>query len=182
MKKVVWTALIAGVVLVAGLRASDDMEAIVRSYLDVQSRLASDKVEGIAPAARAIAAQAARMGEGGAAIAKSAQALEQDIGAAVRQLLHADDAPHAAHLEHRRIAVVILLPSVLQQGHADALPAHRRVGDHLTVARLENVQGEIGFREKYDVGKGKNRDAFWDRERRFLFRMRPVRFRLHASR
>ena len=56
MKKVVWTALIAGVVLVAGLRASDAMEAIVRSYLDVQSRLASDKVEGIAPAARAIAA------------------------------------------------------------------------------------------------------------------------------
>jgi len=98
MKKVVWTALIAGVVLVAGLRASDAMEAIVRSYLDVQSRLASDKVEGIAPAARAIAAQAARMGEGGAAIAKSAQALEQaaDIKAARKAFGDLSDAVIAA--------------------------------------------------------------------------------------
>jgi HPt (histidine-containing phosphotransfer) domain-containing protein len=84
MKKVVWTAVIACAVFVAGVHASDAMKSIVGSYLDIQARLASDKFDGVAPAAHAIASQAARMGTGGEALAKSAQAVEQaaDIKAA----------------------------------------------------------------------------------------------------
>lgn len=98
MKKVVWTALISCALFVAGLHASDAMKSIVGSYLDIQSRLASDKVERIAPAAHAIAAEAARMGEGGVALAKSAQVLEQaaDIKAARKAFGDLSDAVIAA--------------------------------------------------------------------------------------
>ena len=52
------------------------MKAIVGSYLEIQGRLAADKVDGIKPAARAIGEQAARMGADGAAIVKAAKSVE----------------------------------------------------------------------------------------------------------
>jgi hypothetical protein len=60
----------------ATLQASDAMKAIVGSYLEIQGRLAADKVDGIKPAARAIGEQAARMGAEGAAIVKAAKSIE----------------------------------------------------------------------------------------------------------
>jgi len=60
----------------ATLQASDAMKAIVGSYLEIQGRLAADKVDGIKPAARAIGEQAARMGAEGAAIVKAAKSME----------------------------------------------------------------------------------------------------------
>jgi hypothetical protein len=58
------------------LQASDAMKAIVGSYLEIQGRLAADKVDGIKPAARAIGEQAARLGAEGAAIVKAAKSIE----------------------------------------------------------------------------------------------------------
>jgi hypothetical protein len=58
------------------LHASQAMKAIVGSYLEIQGRLAVDKVDGIKPAARAIGEQGARMGAEGAAIVKAAKSVE----------------------------------------------------------------------------------------------------------
>lgn len=60
----------------AALSASDPMNAIVASYLEIQTALAADKTEGVAKAAKAIGAQAAGLGDKGAAIAKAAKAVE----------------------------------------------------------------------------------------------------------
>jgi hypothetical protein len=59
------------------LHASDAMKAIVGSYLEIQGRLAADKVDGIKPVARAIGEQASRMGTKGGAILKAAKAMEE---------------------------------------------------------------------------------------------------------
>jgi hypothetical protein len=77
MKKLVTPILLAFVMFNGvDLHASAAMKAIVASYLEIQGRLAADKVEGIKPAARAIGEQASRMGTEGAAIVKAAKALE----------------------------------------------------------------------------------------------------------
>jgi hypothetical protein len=77
MKRLVVPMLVA-LVMFAGpaLQASDAMKAIVASYLEIQGRLSVDQVEGVKPAAQAIADQAGRMGKEGAAIHKAARAME----------------------------------------------------------------------------------------------------------
>lgn len=66
-------------VLFAGLTvaASDNVKGIVDSYLEVHAALASDKLEGVRAPARAIAAEAEKMGERGAAMLKAAKGVEQ---------------------------------------------------------------------------------------------------------
>jgi hypothetical protein len=59
------------------LIASEQMKAIVGSYLEIQAMLAADKVDGIKAPAEAIAKQAVAMGESGSAIAKAANAVAQ---------------------------------------------------------------------------------------------------------
>jgi len=77
MKKAITPILFAFVMFTGiSLHASDAMKAIVGSYLEIQGRLAVDKVDGIKPAARAIGEQAARMGAEGAAIVKAAKSVE----------------------------------------------------------------------------------------------------------
>lgn len=71
--------LVLTFVLTAATRliASDDVKAVVNSYLEVHAALASDKLEAVkAPAAR-LAALAEQMGESGAAIAKNARIVEK---------------------------------------------------------------------------------------------------------
>jgi Cu(I)/Ag(I) efflux system membrane fusion protein len=77
MKKPIVILFIAALSGAATLHASDAMKAIVGSYLEIQARLAGDKIEGIKPAAQAIGEQAARMGKSGDDIVKTAKALEQ---------------------------------------------------------------------------------------------------------
>ena len=64
MKKVRTLAIVvAGVCLVADVAsyaASDAMKAIVGSYLEIQTQLASDKTEGIKASATALAATLVR--------------------------------------------------------------------------------------------------------------------------
>jgi hypothetical protein len=59
----------------AQVQASDATKAIVAAYLDIHTALSSDKVDGVKPAAEAIAREAARMGAAGGAIQKAANAL-----------------------------------------------------------------------------------------------------------
>ena len=74
MKKLVIPVLLAFVTLTGvSLQASDAMKAIVGSYLEIQGRLAVDKLEGIKPAAAAIGEQGTRMGAEGTAIVKAAK-------------------------------------------------------------------------------------------------------------
>ena len=78
MKRIVVPMLLA-LVMIAGanLQASDAMKAIVVSYLEIQARLAVDKLEGVKPAAQAIEQQAARMGTEGVAIVKAAKVVAE---------------------------------------------------------------------------------------------------------
>jgi hypothetical protein len=71
--------LVVFVITLIGVRlqASDAMKAIVGSYLEIQKQLATDKIDGVKGSAKSIATQAARMGDAGREIAKSATALEQ---------------------------------------------------------------------------------------------------------
>jgi hypothetical protein len=62
---------------VSNLVASESVKAIVNSYLEAHAALASDKLEGVKAPAAAMAAEAEKMGPGGASIAKHARALEQ---------------------------------------------------------------------------------------------------------
>ena len=78
MKKLVIPIVFAMAVFIGvTLQASEAMKAIVGPYLEIQGRLAADKVDGIKPAASAIGEQAARMGTEGAAIVKAAKAMEE---------------------------------------------------------------------------------------------------------
>lgn len=76
-KRTILGTLVVASVLAGGtaVQASDALKAIVASYLDIQAKLATDKVDGIKPAAEAIAAQAARLGTDGDALFKSATAV-----------------------------------------------------------------------------------------------------------
>jgi hypothetical protein len=79
-------ATIVAVLLFSGtsLQASDAMKAIIASYMDIHAHLFTDKMDGIKPASAAIAAQASRLGTGGAAMATAAKRMEAaaDLNAA----------------------------------------------------------------------------------------------------
>jgi Protein of unknown function (DUF3347) len=68
-------ALVVMVGLIPSVQASDSTKAIVASYLEIQTALASDKMDGVKPAAAAIAKEAARMGAAGEKIQKAAAAI-----------------------------------------------------------------------------------------------------------
>jgi Protein of unknown function (DUF3347) len=102
------TVLAAAVVALAAtfpVVASDSAKAIVNSYLEAHAALAADKVEGVKAPAAAMAAEADKMGPGGATIAKQARALEQ-----------------AKDLEAAREAFTPLSESVIAAAKAANLP------------------------------------------------------------
>ena len=71
-------ATFVAVLLFSGtsLQASDAMKAIIASYMDIHTHLFTDKMDGVKPAAAAIAVQASSMGAGGAAMAAAAKRME----------------------------------------------------------------------------------------------------------
>ena len=70
-------ALAATLAIAPAAHASDSLEAIVSSYLEIHAQLAADKIDGIKAPAAAIAKSAASMGEPGKKIAAAAKAVEQ---------------------------------------------------------------------------------------------------------
>jgi Protein of unknown function (DUF3347) len=74
------TAAICATVMVgmSAFQNPDPLRAIVGSYLQIQTQLASDKIDGIKPAAEAIAANAAGLGpESGARVTQTAKAVAE---------------------------------------------------------------------------------------------------------
>ncbi len=68
------------------------------------------------------------------------QSLQEDVEAAVQQSLDADQSSDAPDLKDGRVAVILVLPAFLQEGHPDTLPPRAGVGHHLAVPRLEDMQ------------------------------------------
>ncbi len=67
-------AMVLGVAAIA--RASESTKAIVASYLQIHAALSADTVDGVKPAAAAIAKEAARLGAPGDAVVKAAKTME----------------------------------------------------------------------------------------------------------
>ena len=84
MRRAVALAIVGAFAVINNVSASESVKAIVNSYLEAHAALASDKLEGVRAPAAAMAAEAEKMGQGGATIAKQARALEQatDLNAA----------------------------------------------------------------------------------------------------
>lgn len=91
-------ALIFATALTASALASESTKAIVASYLQIHAALSADKVDGVKPAAAAIATEAARMGAPGEAVVKAAKTMESaaDLKAARTALGPLSDAVIAA--------------------------------------------------------------------------------------
>ena len=89
---------------------------------------------------------------------ESPEPLQHDVGAPVRERLHADDASHAAGRKDRGRAVVVGFPSLLQQHHSDHPMRGRGIPHHRPIARLEDMQRKIGAGIKDEIRKRKQRD------------------------
>ena len=101
-------ALVVAVGFVAGvvpLAASDDVKAIVSSYLEVHAALASDRADAFKTPAGTLAARAESMGASGTKIAKAARKVE-----------------HAKNLQAARDAFVPLSDAVIAAAKAANLP------------------------------------------------------------
>src|SRR4051812_32904943 len=68
------------------------------------------------------------------------QPAQDDVETAVVQLLAVGDEAAAADAEYGWLALVVGLPAVAQQCHADQPIGCQGVGDHFPVPRLEDVQ------------------------------------------
>jgi Cu(I)/Ag(I) efflux system membrane fusion protein len=66
------TGLVAGAV---SLAASEALKAVVGSYLEIQTQLASDKLDGVKASATALASHAGTLGDAGAPMAKAARTM-----------------------------------------------------------------------------------------------------------
>jgi hypothetical protein len=82
MRKVMKLAVIGAVLAMGALvasrvEASEPMKAIVASYLDIQSQLAADKIDTVKAQAHTIGEQAAKLQQGGRAIATAAVDVEK---------------------------------------------------------------------------------------------------------
>jgi Cu(I)/Ag(I) efflux system membrane fusion protein len=70
--------VVAAVCLAAGaasVAASDALKAVVGSYLEIQTQLASDKTDGVKASATSLASRAEALGDAGAPVAKAAKAV-----------------------------------------------------------------------------------------------------------
>ena len=86
------------------------------------------------------------------------EAAQHDVVAAVGEPLDVRDDARAADRVDRRPPLVVALPPGPQQHHADHAIAVERVGHHLAVARLEDVQ-----RQETRWGRGRRSAAGRDR-------------------
>lgn len=98
MKKVLALVIVFAAVASTTAFASESTKAIVASYLQIHAALSADKTDNVKPAAQAIAKEGVRMGAGGEAIVKAAEAMESagDLKAARAALGPLSDAVIAA--------------------------------------------------------------------------------------
>src|ERR1017187_1511104 len=89
---------------------------------------------------------------------KLANALEDQIVASVGKLDETADFPRASDLENIRKGVVVALPVALEQRHPDQPVQVGDVGDHLAIARLENMQRYAQPGKQHEVRQRENRN------------------------
>ena len=82
---------------------------------------------------------------------------QDEVVAAVGQPLDVGQHAAAADRIDRRPSLVVPVPSRPQQHHPDHAIAGQRVGDHVAVARLEDVQRQEHVGEEDDVGQREQR-------------------------
>jgi len=82
---------------------------------------------------------------------------QDDVEPPIVQALRVRDDAAAPDGIHRRTPLVVALPARPQQHHADHPIRVERVGHHVAIARLEDVERLKDVREKHDIGEGKNR-------------------------
>ena len=86
MRRGLMVVAVLAAIAVMGVQAatSEPMKAIVASYLDIQSQLATDKIDTVKAQAHSIGEQAAKLQQGGSAIVTAAADVEKaaDIKAA----------------------------------------------------------------------------------------------------
>ncbi len=75
VRRVLVLLAVFGVVVGVRAQGTGDLKVVLDSYLAIGDQLANDKVDGVKAAADAIAAEAAKMGEKGTALAKAAKAM-----------------------------------------------------------------------------------------------------------
>jgi hypothetical protein len=75
VRKVLVLLAVFGVVVGVRAQGTGDLKVVLDSYLAIGDQLANDKVDGVNASADAIAAEAAKMGEKGTALAKAAKAM-----------------------------------------------------------------------------------------------------------
>jgi uncharacterized protein DUF3347 len=75
VRRVLVLLAVFGVVVGVRAQGTGDLKVVLDSYLAIGDQLANDKVDGIKAPADAIAAEAAKMGEKGTALAKAAKAM-----------------------------------------------------------------------------------------------------------
>ena len=100
----------------------------------------------------------------------SFDALKQNVRTAVRQLLNSGQASDTSDGEHRRIPMVVTLPSFFQQDHPDTVSVRRRIRHHFAITGLEYVQRQVGFGKEDDIAQWEKGNAFRDSKCRMLLR------------
>ena len=75
VRRVLVLLAVFGVVVGVRAQGTGDLKVVLDSYLAIGDQLANDKVDGVKAPADAIAAEAAKMGEKGTALAKAAKAM-----------------------------------------------------------------------------------------------------------
>src|ERR1700722_7944904 len=82
---------------------------------------------------------------------KLADTFEHQVVAAVRKFEEPADFARASDLEKIGEGIVIGFPISLEQRHPDHRVSVGDVGNHLTIARLENMQRHAQPREQHEV-------------------------------
>ena len=82
---------------------------------------------------------------------ESFEPAKDDVVAPVRQPLEMCNHAAAPERVDRRSSFVIVFPPRPQQCHADNPIASQRIGDHLAITGLEDVERQKNARKKHDV-------------------------------
>jgi len=89
--------------------------------------------------------------------AEAIEAAENDVVAAVWKLFAMRDQSAAPDAVHRRPPFIVGFPPFAEQRHPDHAVGCERVGHHLAVPRLEDVERQKDPGEKHHGGKRKQR-------------------------
>src|SRR5258708_30964259 len=89
---------------------------------------------------------------------KFADSFELKVVASVWKLLQGGDTAGASDGEDVGISVILALPVALEHYHSDRAVVLGDVGDHLPIARLENMQRHCHAGKQHEIGQREDRN------------------------